>query len=246
MSPEKNSGGRKVLPFVIIGGVLVAAVAVGVLALRKDEAKAPPPSNSSAPRPSATQPAASLPARREALPGAQPPHVKGRQSAPVVLEEFGDYQCPPCGIMHPVLKKIGEDYGDRVAIIFRNFPLQKIHKNAFSASRAAEAAGMQGKFWEMNNLIYTNQKEWSESQEPRPLFENYARQLGLDMDKFKADADKPETAARIIADFQRGDALGVTGTPSIFLNGRQLPVESALSEPKLRAEIDAALAAPKK
>ena len=244
MSPEKPSGGKKILPFIIIGGVLVAAVVVGAMVLREGDTKTTPSSNYSAPRPAATQ-AASVPSRREAAPGAQPPHVKGRQSAPVVLEEFGDYQCPPCGMMHPVLKKITEDYGERVAVVFRNFPLQKIHKNAFSAARAAEAAGVQGRFWEMNDIIYKNQKQWSESPEPRPLFESYARQLGLDIDKFKADADKPETAARIMADFQRGDALGVTGTPSIFLNGRQLPVESALSEPKLRAEIDAALAAKK-
>lgn len=250
MSREKTSGAKRVLPFIIIGGVLVAVVVGGVLALRKDAAKppassytAPPSSGTTATQPASSSSTSSAP-RRES-PGAQPPHMKGRQSAPVVLEEFGDYQCPPCGMMHPVLKKIGEDYGDRVAIVFRNFPLQKIHKNAFSASRAAEAAGMQGKFWEMNNLIYTNQKAWSDSAEPRPLFESYARQLNLDIDKFKADAEKPETVSRILADFQRGDSLGVTGTPSIFLNGRQLPVESALSEPRLRAEIDAALAAKK-
>ena len=249
MSREKTSGAKRILPFIIIVGVLVAVVVGGVLALRKDEAKPPASSNTAPPSSSgttATQPASSTSsAPRRESPGAQPPHMKGRQSAPVVLEEFGDYQCPPCGMMHPVLKKISEDYGDRVAIVFRNFPLQKIHKNAFSASRAAEAAGMQGKFWQMNDLIYTNQKAWSDSPEPRPLFESYARQLNLDIDKFKADAEKPETVSRILADFQRGDALGVTGTPSIFLNGRQLPVESVLSEPRLRADIDAALAAKK-
>ena len=246
MSPEKNAGAKRVLPFIIIGGVLVAVVVGGALALRKDGAQPSPSPGAAASQPGAgaTQPASPTAARRES-PGAQPPHTKGRAVAPVVLEEFGDYQCPPCGMMHPVLKKIGEDYGDRVAIVFRNFPLQKIHKNAFSAARAAEAAGMQGKFWEMNDLIYTNQKEWSESPEPRPLFESYARKLGLNIDKYKADLEKPETAARIIADFQRGDTLGVTGTPSIFLNGRQLPVESSLSEPRLRAEIDAALASKK-
>jgi protein-disulfide isomerase len=244
-SPEKPSGAKKILPFIIIAIVLALAVVFGVLALRKDDASSSSASNTSATRPAgATQPPATA-ARRDASQGAQPAHMKGRQSAPVVLEEFGDYQCPPCGMMNPVMKRISADYGERVAIIFRNFPLQNIHKNAFSASRAAEAAAMQGKFWEMNDLIYTNQKQWENSPEPRPLFESYARQLGLDVEKFKADAEKPETTARIMADFQRGSALGVNGTPSIFLNGRQLPVESALSEPKLREEIDAALAAKK-
>lgn len=244
MSPQKTSGGKSILPFIIIGGVLVAVVTAGVLTLRKGDSKtstanyAAPSSGSGAALPNAAT-------RREAAPGAQPPHIKGRQTAPVVLEEFGDYQCPPCGAMHPVLQKIEDDYSDRVALIFRNFPLQKIHKNAFSASRAAEAAAAQGKFWEMHDMIYKNQKEWSDSPEPRPLFENYARRLELNIDKFKADMEKQETAARIIADFQRGDSMGVTGTPSIFLNGRQLPVDASLSDPKLRAEIDAALASKK-
>lgn len=244
MSSEKTSGAKKVLPFIIIGGVLVAVVTAGVLTLRKGDSNASP-SNSTAPQSNTAGTQTASAPRRDPFPGAQPPHVHGRQNAPVVLEEFGDYQCPPCGAMHPVLKKIEDDYGDRVALIFRNFPLQKIHKNAFSAARAAEAAGSQGKFWEMHSMLYQNQKEWAESPEPRPLFANYASRLSLNVEKFKADVEKPETAARIVADFQRGDSMGVSGTPSIFLNGRQLPVETALSDAKLRAEIDATLAGKK-
>ncbi len=246
MSPKKTSNGKKIVPFIIIGGVLIAVVTAGVLTLRQGDSNTPATSsNYAAPkaREGVTQQVTSP--RREGFPGAQPPRIKGEQNAPVVLEEFGDYQCPPCGAMHPVLQKIEDDYGDRVALIFRHFPLQKLHKNAFTAARAAEAAAAQGKFWEMHDMIYDHQNDWKDSPEPRPLFESYARRLDLNAEKFKADMEKQETAARVVADFQRGDSLGVTGTPSIFLNGRQLPVDVTLSDPKLRAEIDATLASKK-
>jgi protein-disulfide isomerase len=240
--PAKQPESKSIAPFIIIGVVLIALVAVGVGTLRKSGSKpasTTPNSSSSASRQTPSGP----PTRGTTLPGAQPAHVHGTQNAPVVLEEFGDYQCPPCAAMHPVLKAIEDDYGDRVALIFRNYPLQNMHKNAFSAARAAEAAAMQGKFWEMHDMIYKGQTEWAESAEPRPIFTNYARRLELNVDKFTVDMGKDETSTRIVADAQRGTALGVTGTPTIFLNGRMLPTETALDNKNLRAEIDAALKA---
>jgi protein-disulfide isomerase len=242
-SPAAPVGGsKKYLPFVIIGVVLVAVIGVAayVLNSRAGGGAANPPAGSGPgaapfnPRPAAP---------RSPSPGASPAWEKGAASAPVVLEEFGDYQCPPCGMMHPVLQKILDDYGDRVRLVFRHFPLQQIHKNAFAAARAAEAAGMQGKFWEMHDLIYDNQPQWKDSPEPRPLFTDYARRIGLNADKFRADLDGRPAAERVIADQARGASLGVQGTPTVILNGRELPAEKTLSEPKLRAEIDAALAA---
>jgi protein-disulfide isomerase len=239
------AGSKKYLPFVIIGVVLLAVIGVGAYVLnsrdgdsRSSSTATKGGSNNAAfnPRPA--------PARNPS-PGASPAWEKGAASAPIVLEEFGDYQCPPCGMMHPVLQKIVDDYGERVRLVFRHFPLQQIHKNAFAAARAAEAAGMQGKFWEMHDLIYDNQTQWKDSPEPRPLFADYARRLGLNADKFRADLDGKAAADRVMADYTRGTSLGVQGTPTILLNGRELPAEKTLSEPKLRAEIDAALAAPK-
>jgi protein-disulfide isomerase len=247
MSSQKPQGSKQYLPFVIIGVVLLAVAAAAFTMLRSDGSdttaqngnasnSASSNSLSSAP-PSAT--------KRAGEPGAQPPHEKGGENAAVVLEEFGDYQCPPCGTIHPVLQKIDDDYGDRVRVVFRNYPLQTIHKNAFTAARAAEAAALQGKFWQMHDLIYKNQKEWSDSTEPRPIFSSYASRINLDVEKFKADIENPTVTSRIIADVARASALGVKGTPTIFLNGRELTVEKTLSEPKLRAEIDAALGAGK-
>ncbi|MCA1594158.1 MAG: DsbA family protein [Acidobacteria bacterium] len=233
MSANQPAGAKRYLPFIIIAGVLVAVVAAALLLSRSSD------TNQSAPLNLNSGLAAGTP--NPGLPGAQPPHVKGDAAAPVTLEEFGDYQCPPCGILHPALQKIEDDYGSRVRLVFRNFPLQ-MHKNASTAARAAEAAAVQGKFWEMHDMIYEHQDEWKDLSEPRTVYANYASRLDLDVEKFKSDMEKPETGARIVSDYRRGISLGVSGTPTIFLNGRNLPAEQTLDPAKLRAEIDAALA----
>jgi protein-disulfide isomerase len=96
----------------------------------------------------------------------------------------------------------------------------------------------------MQDMIFDNQKEWENSPEPRPIFHGYASRLGLDVEKFKADMERQEIASRVKADYDRGLSLGVKGTPTVFINGRELSADKTLSDPKLRAEIDAALAAP--
>ncbi|HVF55235.1 MAG TPA: DsbA family protein [Pyrinomonadaceae bacterium] len=230
---------KRNLPFIIIGVVLLAAIAAAAIMFRAGNAN----SNGAAQETATANVASPSTAQRTELPGAQPPHTKGEAGAPVVLEEFGDYQCPPCGNLHPVLQKIEDDYGARVSVVFRNMPLQQIHKNAFAAARAAEAASLQGKFWQMHDMIYETQKDWKDSPEPRPTFTSYASRLGLDVEKFKADMDKTETSARIVADIRRAASLGVTGTPTMFLNGKELTVDQTLHEENLRKAIDEALAA---
>jgi protein-disulfide isomerase len=246
MSPQKPQGSKSYLPFVIIAVVLLAVVAAAALMMRRSDsantAQSNAPYSNYDPK-AAPSAAPAAPPRRAGAPGAQPPHTKGGQSAAVVIEEFADYQCPPCGNMHPVLQKIVDDYGERVRVVFRNFPLQQIHKNAFTAARAAEAAALQGKFWQMNDMIYKNQDAWKDSPEPRPIFQSYASRIGLDVEKFKADMDNQAVTSRIIADAERGGSLGVKGTPTIFLNGRELTADQSLSESKLRAQVEAALAA---
>jgi len=239
------AGPRKYLPFVIIGAVLLAVIGGGAYLLNSRSGESRPANTSARGNSNGTAPGPRPAAPRNAPPGAAPAWEKGAVGAPVVIEEFGDYQCPPCGMMHPVLQKILDDYGDRVRLVFRHFPLQQRHKNAFAAARATEAAGMQGKFWEMHDLVYDNQNAWAESTEPRPIFTDYARRIGIDAEKFRADLDGKATAGRVMADFERGTALGVGGTPTIFINGRELPADKTLNEPKLRAEIDSALAAAK-
>lgn len=155
----------------------------------------------------------------------------------VVVEEFGDYQCPPCGAMHPDLKKIKADYGDRIRFIFRHFPLSQIHPNARAAANAAIAAGKQGKFWEMHNLLYENQAVWAEAPDLTPIAVNFARQLGLNTTQFAQEMNGTAVSAEVYGDYQRGISMGVTGTPTIFLNGQQLTNEQ-MTPDKIRKEID--------
>lgn len=229
-------GAKRALPFVIIGVVLVGVIAAMLLVSRSN--------NSSTTRENLNLNTTNTRASNAGLsqPGAPNPHVRGGANAPLTIEEFADYQCPACGGLDPKLRQIEKDYGDRIRVIFRNFPLKQ-HKYAFLAARAAEAAGLQGKFWEMHDAIYDNQKDWSEADEPRTFFEQYATRLGLDVQRFRADTEKQEVADRVVADYNRGLAMGVGGTPSLYLNGRQLSGDDTLDEKKLRTKIDETLSA---
>ena len=234
---SSNPGGAKsYAPFVIIG-VVLAAVVLGVVLISRSNngnTSAQPPPQNGLPANSGVPP-------RTPQPGAPNPHARGGERAAVTLEEFSDFQCPACGGLDPGLRSISRDYGERVRWVFRNFPLTTIHKYAFIAARAAEAAGAQGKFWEMHDILYDNQKEWVDSPEPRDLFDTYASRLGLDVQKFKADLDRQDLADRIKADYDRGNSLNVKGTPTIFINGRELMPGKLPSEEDIRREIDAAL-----
>ncbi|PYS92155.1 MAG: disulfide bond formation protein DsbA [Acidobacteria bacterium] len=197
------------------------------------------PTSTPPPQPSL---ASATPTLRAAPPDTQPAHYKGRIDAPVQLEEFGDYQCPPCGNFHPIAKRVIAAYGDRIRFSFRNFPLPAIHKFASVAARAAEAAGQQGKFWEMHDLIYERQQEWSKAEDARPFLIKYAQELGLDVNRFQQDLDGAVTGMRVAQDADLGSLRGVHGTPTLFLNGREVPFEQMMDYDKLRAVIDAALA----
>lgn len=231
---------KRALPFLIIAAVLVAAVLVAwnlkQSAVDTPVAATPTPNSSQNPSQSATPP-------KVVEPGAEPPHAVGDVKAPVTLEEFGDFQCPPCGSLHPVLKAMEQEFGPRVRIIFREFPLVSVHQYATTAARAAEAAGMQGKFWEMHDLLYENQKSWSNAFDVRPIFEGYATKIGLDLDQFRRDSSSEVVAQRILVDGKRGTSLGVKGTPTLFMNGSEVPFETVLAPEKLRALVSSQLAA---
>jgi protein-disulfide isomerase len=152
------------------------------------------------------------------------PNVK--VSSPVILEEYGDYQCPPCGLLYPELKQIEHEYGAQVQIVFHHFPLTRMHKNALAAAHAAEAARNQNRFWEMHDRLYRNQKEWADQEDPRPTFISYARQLNLKVEEFTSDMDSNLVDQRISADVQRGTVAGVTGTPTVFIDSQMLKYEA--------------------
>ncbi len=229
---------KRALPFVIIAVVLGAVVLIFLYF-----------QHSTAESPSATPASIALPSQNaaspsnEAEPGADPAHALGSANAPVTLEEFGDFECPPCGMLHPILKNLENEFGGaKLRIIFREFPLVPNHVHALAAARAAEAAGLQGKFWEMHDMIYETQKDWHEAFDVRPIFEGYATKIGLDLEQFRRDNSNEIVERRIFLDGKRGHALGVKGTPTVFLNGREVPFES-LAPDKLKALINSELAA---
>lgn len=154
-----------------------------------------------------------------------PDHIFGTDSQKVVLIEYGDFQCPGCGSLYPSLHPLKEKYKDQLTFIFRNFPLTTIHPNALAASTAAEAAGLQNKFWEYHDKLYENQNAWSESSsdERTNIFVGYARDLDLDITKFKKDLENDQVAQKIARDQALGKKIGATSTPTLVLNGKILP-----------------------
>lgn len=147
--------------------------------------------------------------------------VKGNRDAKIVLIEYSDFQCPACAFYHPILKKISEEFGDKIAITYRHFPLP-IHQNAKPAAYASEAAGKQGKFWEMHDLIFDNQKEWKDSRKPQEIFMSFAQTLELDTEQFKNDFASKEIKTKIDNAYQASLRLGLNSTPTFFLNGKKI------------------------
>lgn len=149
-------------------------------------------------------------------------HKVGAGTKKVTLIEYGDFQCPACKQYYPLVKEIKQTYGDEITFQFRNFPLTAIHPNAFIASRAAEAAGKQNKFFEMHDLLYENQESWGQGSDPTATFNAFAQQLSLNLDQFKTDMASAEAAAVINADIKAAQALGATSTPTFVINGKRL------------------------
>lgn len=172
-------------------------------------------------------------------------HVRGENpAAPVTLIEYSDFQCPACAAFEPLLDDISTTYGDQVRLVYRHFPLYTIHANAEAAAFAAEAAALQGKFWEMHDLLFDRQADWESLAAPIDMFVAYADLLELDVEKFKADLVSDAVRDRVKIDVSSGNAAGISATPTIYLNG------AALTFPKdtnpstyLKEQIDAAIAA---
>ena len=152
----------------------------------------------------------------------QTDHVRGAKDGEVTLVEFGDFQCPACGIYEPILRQLLIDNKNTLKFSFRHFPLVQIHKNALLAAKASEAAALQGKFWEMHDLLYDKQEEWGETLNAREYFMTYATTLRLDVKKFTTDIDSKAVEDKILAEYTEGTRLGVQGTPTFFLNGKKI------------------------
>ena len=148
-------------------------------------------------------------------------NIKGDKEALATLIEYSDFQCPACGSYYPIVKKVTEDLGAKVRFAYRHFPLPQ-HKNAKLAATVAEAAGKQDKFWEMHDLIFQNQSDWSEEKNVAVLFAKYAQDIGLDLARFQTDIASDEIKTKIENDYKSGVKAGVNSTPSFFLNGKKM------------------------
>lgn len=148
--------------------------------------------------------------------------VKGNAESQVTLVEYSDFQCPACGAYQPLVKQLMQEFGDKIQFVYRHFPLSQIHANAEGAAFASEAAGKQGKFWEMHDLLFANQAVWSKSPIAGQLFEKYASELGIDLAQFKTDVRSSEVKGKVRNDYLSGVAFGIEGTPTFFLNGKKL------------------------
>ncbi len=241
MKETKNSNsGNSSLPLAIIGLVLVVAIGSGWWLYSNAKTPATMKSNTNTQKKTLDSQAA-LALYQNAPAGAQPPNTLGAPTAAVTVEEFADYQCPTCATVHTKMKEINSLYSGRIKFIFRSYPLTQIHKNAYDAAAAAEAAGLQGKFWAMQDQLFTNQQAWSNSNEARKIFEEYAGKIGLDTAKFQTDMLGLQTKSRVDADLARGRALAISGTPTVYINGNKLAFEQ-MEVAAMRQIIDAELA----
>jgi len=179
---------------------------------------------------------AGVPPAKLALPVAHRDHIQGPLDAPVTLMEYGDFECPYCGQAYPVLKAIQRKLGDRLCFVFRNFPLANMHPHAERAAEAAEAAGAQGKYWEMHDLLFENQQALGDDDLAQD-----AASLGLDAKRLITEVLSGAHAARVREDFRAGVRAGVNGTPTLFINGERYDGESDLES--LLAELSTHLVA---
>lgn len=177
-------------------------------------------------------------------------HVYGNKASTVVVFEYGDFQCPSCGGAFPQLKTIKETYKEQIAFVFRNFPLTSIHPNALSAATSAEAAGLQGKFWEMHDALYLNQNSWSSAstKDRNDIFASYAGSVGVNVDQYTKDLTSKKVADKIARDRAIGKKVGVDSTPTVFIGSDKMDSEviSNLVQgdgSKFTAEIDKRLKA---
>jgi len=215
---------KRYLPFIIVVGVALVTFGSGAMLYhaKRPQLKAIPEDKA-----------------LSANSGSESMHIRGNPDAQVTLEEFGDFQCPPCGSFARFAEELLKEYDSRVRLIFRHFPLSA-HEHAREASLAAEAAGLQGHFWEMYDVLYREQAAWSKAPNTRELFESYAGTIGLNVDQFKKDMDGEQAKAQVDSDSARAQSLGIQVTPTLYINGQ--PVDPKDKNPEgIRAEINAVL-----
>lgn len=166
-------------------------------------------------------------------------YIKGNKSASVTLVEYLDFECEACGAYFPLVKQLANEYQDKVRFVVRYYPIMG-HKNGLQSAYAVEASAKQGKYWEMHNILFEDQKTWGEKQKADPtIFEGYAQQIGLDLELYKKDVVSQEVKNRVERDRNSGNKLGIMGTPSFFLDGEKIPNPKSLED--FKSFIDTAI-----
>lgn len=151
-------------------------------------------------------------------------HVRGPEDAVVILIEYSDFQCPACAAYYPLVERLLNESSTTLRLAYRHFPLYPLpHKNAFIASQASEAASIQGKFWEMYQILFEDQVSWEGLDDPRETFEKYAVAIGLDIEQYRLDLESESVKMRVERDRDEANALGVNSTPTFFVNGKAIP-----------------------
>jgi protein-disulfide isomerase len=157
-------------------------------------------------------------------------HLRGPEAAKLTLVEFGDYECPACGAAHPFVKEILTRYPDKLRLEFHHYPLVGVHANAMVGALAAEAAGEQGRYWEMHDALFEHQAEWGESRNPEPILINLATRIGLDVNKFMQSMRSPALQTRILQDVTLAENLKIQATPTFFINGEEVHMKLSMED----------------
>lgn len=150
--------------------------------------------------------------------------IKGKVDAPVTLVEYSDFQCPACRSLEPTLKRLASDFDEELRIVYRHFPLRSIHANAELAAQAAEAAHLQGRFWEYHGMLFNTQEQWSEEKNPESKFVEFAKSLSMNEEQFKKDMYSDFVKDKVKTDASSADDMNISSTPTFFLNGKLFPI----------------------
>ena len=156
-------------------------------------------------------------------------HFRGPENAAITLVEFGDYQCPSCKAYHPVVLELLSRYPQQLRLEFHHYPLVSIHGNSMAASLAVEAAGQQGRYWEMHDLVFEHQEEWSKSSNPEQNFLALAGSAGLNQNVFMQAMRSPQLQDRVLQDVVRARDANVEAVPTFFINGQKISVPLSIS-----------------
>lgn len=171
-------------------------------------------------------------------------HIRGSVDAPITIVEYSDFQCPACATFEPVVQGILAANSDNVQVVYRHFPLYTLHPNAEAAAIASEAAGQQGKFWEMHDMLFDRQADWEDLAAPAPIFTAYAELLELNTEQFTADLNNKDLRDRVKVDVTSGNAAHISATPTFYINGEVVVFPKTESPfTYLQSRIDAILAA---